>query len=106
MQEQVENAITANDLKCGHKGKCSHCPTCKRFNDDGIGEVRTAIKRDYGLVSRRRMKKQRDHDLYTWYLIEKAREWQAEMDDFLQQVHELRDELGLAPRDRIQTENV
>lgn len=70
-------------------------------------QVRKVIKREFGLVSRRKMKKERDHDLYTWYLIERAREWQAEMDDFLQQMHELRDELGFEPRDRVQNnENV
>lgn len=40
LRKQVETAVSADQLKCGHKGKCPTCPTCKRFNDDGFPPVR------------------------------------------------------------------
>lgn len=46
LKEQVQNAITADDLKCGHKGKCSTCKTCKAFNDDGFPQVKVGKKED------------------------------------------------------------
>lgn len=39
-KSQIRDAISANDLTCGHKGKCSTCPLCKDFNDDGFPVVR------------------------------------------------------------------
>lgn len=40
LKKQVENAASANDLACGHKGRCKTCPICIKFNDDGFGEVK------------------------------------------------------------------
>jgi len=40
LKQQVENAASANDLICGHKGKCSHCPVCKRFHQDDFPEIK------------------------------------------------------------------
>lgn len=39
LREQVRTAVSGDQLKCGHKGKCPTCPTCKRFRDDGFPPV-------------------------------------------------------------------
>lgn len=39
LRQQVEKAASADQLACGHRGKCKTCPTCKRWNEDDIPEV-------------------------------------------------------------------
>lgn len=40
LREQMKTAVSANELKCGHKGKCPTCPTCKRFMADDFPPVK------------------------------------------------------------------
>jgi len=46
LKHHVRTAMSADELKCGHKGKCPHCPTCRLFQDDGFPPVKIGKEKD------------------------------------------------------------
>ena len=43
LKHHVRTAMSADELKCGHKGRCPHCPVCRLFQDDGFPPVKIGI---------------------------------------------------------------
>jgi len=46
LKKQVENAISADELPCNHKGKCNTCVHCKSFNEFLESEFVTVKKEE------------------------------------------------------------